>query len=497
MGKVTKRNVLIVGLISIIGYANIKFMVNMSSLQRQLMSIYKRHDANFDYSGYGAVVVNVQNRTSDIEKNQQVGNIVEESSIDHAVQFDAPPPHSKPDFCSHVSSINDKPFRHLRVPKRNESSLFGPLEGNHEKSELSSSAMKSLKFVLPSQALKSNNYEPEYMTDHLIQSLIMGGIVSDEDGSYNILDQTICYKESRLRTWEEDVEYAEEDNLKYLAFRLMFLAIHENQHRPARSEAVGRYCHTEDDEKNGIVAASGKSSNDEKNEEQGKFDFQCDPDTNYIIANIGVTNGMGMVLRENAIQPILLGLMTNRVVLWNNQKSSTFFSCPRKDWQCLFMPMTPCVVSQNDRRKAPFLSNAEVQEWTKTGEIPKQYENERIVKLWGSVPNQEPKGIREAFVRIIASVFNDDRNRNQISSSRQRSAWDLDSETIQSVNQYILNASDIGLSSLPLLYALRPNFRLRNELETALKKHVPNDFDPNKAIGIPIRGKKSTRNVLT
>lgn len=168
------------------------------------------------------------------------------------------------------------------------------------KSATEKSAPSCNKFQYSEKWLKgprmSNSNETE-MSEELALRLIMGGTPRDvNNGSDDALGQTICYEQSRLRNWdplEEFQNVTSGDNngdgvgsIQYLTYKLMILAIHENQHRPAKAEALARYGPDKE-----------TSCTPENHWGVGKFDFQCDPDTKYIVANLGHRNGLGMVIK--------------------------------------------------------------------------------------------------------------------------------------------------------------------------------------------------------
>jgi len=115
-------------------------------------------------------------------------------------------------------------------------------------------------------------------------------------------------------------------------------------------------------------------------------------------------------------------------------------------------------------------------------------EDVRVILLRTVNYREEPKGIREVFVRHINALF--DRNASSESTSNQ--PWNLDSATLEMVKDELLDVSDIYhqwfIWSPGLLYMLRPNLRLRARLDQVIEDSVPKDFNPDKSIGIPIRG---------
>mmetsp|Transcript_26478 Transcript_26478/g.32653 ORF Transcript_26478/g.32653 Transcript_26478/m.32653 type:complete len:233 (+) Transcript_26478:1556-2254(+) len=192
--------------------------------------------------------------------------------------------------------------------------------------------------------------------------------------------------------------------------------------------------------------------------------------------------------RTTAVEPFFFSLMSDRVLLWNNMSPSNFFSCDRKDWQCLFMPMSPCVLTKEEMKNGTRLNHEELIQFRKEGKLPAHLEDVRVILLRTVNYREEPKGIREVFVRHINALF--DRNASSESTSNQ--PWNLDSATLEMVKDELLDVSDIYhqwfIWSPGLLYMLRPNLRLRARLDQVIEDSVPKDFNPDKSIGIPIRG---------
>jgi len=340
----------------------------------------------------------------------------------------------------------------------------------------------------------SNKNETD-MSEELVLSLIMGGMPRDmNNGADDALGQTMCYAQSRIRTWDPLEEFQDEawpsakstNHIRYLVYKLLFLAIHENQHRPAKAEALARY---------GPDRETSCAP-----EDVGTFDFQCDPQTKYIVAGLGHNRGMGIIIKTNAVEPFLFSLMTDRVLLWNNLSKSNFFSCDRKDWQCLFMPMSPCVLTQEEMKNGTVLSSKELIQFRKEGKLPAHLEDERVIIVVTYNYREEPKGIRETIVRHIDALIDRKEELNKTttissdasSTSASKKPWNLDSATLDMVKDFILDGTSDDFHRWfiwrpGMMYMLRPNLRLRARLDTFIEDSVPKDFDPNKSIGIPIR----------
>lgn len=152
-------------------------------------------------------------------------------------------------------------------------------------------------------------------------------------GSKEVLGQTLSFAESSFMNWEKS------ENVTQLAYRLAFLALHENQYGPARKEARSRIERQHDP-----VSSSVLSENN-----IGPFDFECDPHTKYLIADYGARfNGFG-ITTQSFINKFLAAVSSGRVLIprrsprWNKLNS-----CPRHDLQCTFLPLSPCVLTNKD-----------------------------------------------------------------------------------------------------------------------------------------------------
>jgi len=320
-------------------------------------------------------------------------------------------------------------------------------------------------------------------TADLLRELVDGAAPRDANaGAARVLaQQALCREGSRFRRWDGNATAeATGESLPFLANRLMYLALHEHQHRPARAEARARSGGPP------CAGAEGAAAAVPKLEGVGRFDFECDPSTKYLVARVSTSNGLGMVLRDSAVEPFFFGLLTDRVVLWDNLKRSFHASCARRDLQCLFLPLSPCVLTREAVENATKLSKADVRALRREGALPEKYAGDRVIRLRSDNHVEEPKGTRAAIVRSIEALYAGERG----ATARP---WDLDDAALRRVCDYILDGTfDLDRRWLiwkaPLLYMLRPNFRLRETLDASLRRSLPADFDGVKAIGLPIRG---------
>mmetsp|Transcript_26479 Transcript_26479/g.32655 ORF Transcript_26479/g.32655 Transcript_26479/m.32655 type:complete len:271 (+) Transcript_26479:671-1483(+) len=193
----------------------------------------------------------------------------------------------------------------LQHDRANDATTNGSISATGEKSVPSCTKFEHSEKWLAGPRM-SNANETD-MSEELALSLIMGGMPRDiNNGSDDALGQTMCYEQSRIRNWDplenfQNITSANQDDglasesannanhsIRYLTYKLMLLAIHENQHRPAKAEALARY---------GPDKETSCYDTPETRWDIGKFDFQCDPKTKYIVADLGHKNGLGMVIK--------------------------------------------------------------------------------------------------------------------------------------------------------------------------------------------------------
>jgi hypothetical protein len=351
-----------------------------------------------------------------------------------------------------------------------------------------------------------SNIDESLMTDNLIENLIINISPLDTiDGSRHVLEQqSMCLNDSSFMNWKPPnlssrKRSANSGNptIDHIAFTLMFYALHEHQYGPARAEAISRYAQQSKD-CDGQVAYFDSL----KKAEVGRFDFEC-RDTKYIVAPVSFM-GYGAVIRTSMIDKLLLGLASNRVVLFINSIDSApleymtrewpLASCPRKDLQCMHMPLSPCVITQDDLDHGLVLGNNEYKNFRHSPEI---YNSEKVVILNSidAMARQHPKGLADAFVNIIQSLYSKHQGDSRL-RLESKLPWHLDEKELLEVYEYILDERQ-GMWWVPnqaaVFYLTRPNIEARVKIDEAMNKIFPPGFDPNSAIGLPIRGTHSIK----
>ena len=332
------------------------------------------------------------------------------------------------------------------------------------------------------------------VSDDLVYDLIMGmpPLSLVKQSEVILSQQSICPADSKFLHWQARDEKEDGKIEDSLVYRLMFLAIHEHQHRPARAEAFNRLKSTTDSLSN----VTGKV---------GNFDYECDPDTKYIVNTFPNHAGFGFIFRRYGIEPIMLGLLTNRVSLNMHLKVHvpkgsplkeifTGSSCERGDMQCMFMPLSPCALTQEEIDNAVELPKEELLKLRDTGILNETYAKEKVLVVVSENHSITPKGVPQVFADKITSLY--DASIKQLKDSGSSSKpWNLDEASLQKVKDRILNNTWMPWQSC-LLYGLRMNQSWRDKINGVIQKSIPEGFDRNSAIGLPIRGTYMARFVL-
>jgi hypothetical protein len=362
-----------------------------------------------------------------------------------------------------------KDHNDVQIFQNSQKWLDGPRFGNIHESRMTSDFVKKLIFDAPTPSLLAFN------------------------DSEHLLNLSICPSDSNFvnsQPSNEPTRY-----IASMAMRLMYLAIHEHQHKPARAEAIARGLMMQKSDVNiNQTIPSVQNQN-----VVGPFDFECDPETKYIVASIPSRRGFGSNFRGFGIEPIMLGIMMDRVALYMNSlefgptslRWDFFYSnCPRKDMQCMFMPLSPCVLTHEDIMSAVDLPDDDLKRFRTTGYLDDKYKNAKVLVVQTNNLLVHPKGFENSIVEKITSLLN-----RGLDSTGASDGMKLvhnstsDHFLLEEVKRYIFNPQNQWEVWQPAaLYGMRPNEFLQSELDRILGKIIPQDFDPNSAIGIPIRG---------
>lgn len=309
--------------------------------------------------------------------------------------------------------------------------------------------------------------------------------------SEQVVNQTICHDSSRFldpipehltdRDWEA---------------RLLYLGLYLHQHLPAMKDLETRKSCQADDNLNLSpfnITSSG--------------DYQCHPDTKYLVVSLP-SKGAGATFRSGAVPALLAGLAMKRVVVFVNDRPvgsiqmrsrwplASRKSCPRGDIQCYFLPVTPCVLTEAEVRNATqFAINSAVAAFG-DGRPGRGMHDYRIIvadaksspmALWDKAEMRMRTRVHE-LVKDLAVKYGAPKHvLEQLLVPYTKQTQDLNS-TDRYANY---NRGGSVVHHAAHLYLMRPNWNFRQEINDAVRRALPKNFNPNWSFGIPIRGKSN------
>jgi hypothetical protein len=370
-----------------------------------------------------------------------------------------------------------------------------------------------------------------YLTHELVQHMILNlpnalqipdqaNDVDDNSVLPTILKQTICHEQSRFlqshnsmsslisSTPTDEVTSPtsssssgfDERTIRLWAVKLIYLSIHYHQHRLAVPEAVIRYNSYNNDISSPITRDQCPTSPQHLKElyNVGIFDYEC-PDAKYIVMPLG-GNGLGSNVRGGMVVGLLIGLITDRIVLFvNDVKGASYYmdkpwslaSCPRKDYQCFFWPTSPCTVTHEEIKKAYALTRDDYRKVIKGNDQLKHIEEH---KVWAfntpflpvvTLPKHAADTLYQHAITLIAAV----------SKEQYPTYHSLLMEAAATIRipddarpGYNYAAANTKVQHALAFYAMRPNPRNAHELDLILNHIIPKTFPPETSIGLPIRG---------
>ena len=196
------------------------------------------------------------------------------------------------------------------------------------------------------------------------------------ESNNHYLAQAISHPSSEFRQTLSFL--SDKKSIRLWQVRLAFLAIFYHQHRHAFEEAKVRLAHDCTEQ---LI-----------HHKIGPYDYEC-PAAKYLVVGLGKL-GLGANMRAAAVKALLTGLATDRIVLFINnirqplRKKTTgdmgpwaLASCARRDHQCFFRPLSPCVLRLADLDGAHILSKNEMRAMIKSGKQPVGRENDRVLMM--------------------------------------------------------------------------------------------------------------------
>jgi hypothetical protein len=288
-----------------------------------------------------------------------------------------------------------------------------------------------------------------------------------------LLEQTICSKESRFLDWENN--QTDQVSLNLAALRLIYLAFHIHQHEPAKKEALIRYDCAPVQHNNIRVVRN--------------FDYEC-PNAKFLVVPLGEA-GLGAVMRLTAVNALLAGMATNRVVMFVNnapvgplnvQKPWPHASCNRHDMQCFYLAPTPCVLTKQELAQAHVLERSEMRQMFRRGEIPGPHAQDRVVvtKI-NTRPHMCPAHLRENLVALAKKHIVDN---NALLERAVELIFEI--EPLEESRYYYFGHNS-KVHHAAVFFAMRPRPVYAKLLDKVVDS-VPDNVRPDVSFGLPIRG---------
>lgn len=339
--------------------------------------------------------------------------------------------------------------------------------------------------------LRDDRLDPKYLQDTIID--VQSWFANVPDPLQRLLNQTLCHQNSLLlsthTTSRQEMMNPANDTIHIWSVRLIYLATHIHQHIAALEEAKQRgpkvpTCQVEW-ESRGI----------------GPLDFEC-PSAKFLVVSLGRL-GLGAVMRLGVVNALIAGIACNRtVVVVNNSPVGPKFlqepwllsSCPRRDMQCFYMPLTPCVITREEIINATTLQRGQVRALFRHGRLPESLENERVVLMDLNLrPQRTPYAFRQGIVMIIEQYIleplrqQQSRAANLLLSLLTKSAkYILEEEQLENGSYYYFGHNSKHNHAL-VFYAMRPNPNYSVRLQEIVRDFTPRHLDPESTFGVPIR----------
>ena len=297
-----------------------------------------------------------------------------------------------------------------------------------------------------------------------------------------LLQDTICLENTRFRNTSETG--LDPRSLRLWTARLVYLAIHHHQHRHARQEAQRRQAPS-------CQAALLDRYN------VGPMDFEC-PEARYLVVALSPF-GLGANVRNGIASALSAALATDRVLILLNQapkevkirrfkRSWKLASCPRRDYQCFFQPISPCVLTADDVNTGYDLTSADTRKLLKRGEQPPGHEEDRVWLMASDFwPLVELPPQTRGVVQRYAEEFVDKVADNDPRLPAMKLALDRIGKQEDKRPGYNYASAELVIAHAISIYALRPNPTYRLRLDEIRQEIVPVDLDTSTTFGLPIR----------
>lgn len=340
-----------------------------------------------------------------------------------------------------------------------------------------------------------------------------------------ILDQTLCYKMGRFRNVSSHWNASDPQQIHDWEFRLLYLALHRYLHMPAHAEYQQRRAcgYAVPNHKNDAGTMPSTSSRNNSTTTTpyghiGNMDYEC-PNAKYLVTVINGRAGMGAVMKSSVMPSIYMAFATGRIPLFMQAIQGEgvpevithplmLTSCDRRDWQCIYLPISPCVLTLDDLRNATVLNAGESRNLKQSGKLNNILNQAKVlvsgsfvtVPLHTNFPIHDL--IRTKAYEIVRDMLHEWRNHShstsQDSLTEQWKVWTAAAESLGA--PYLSNTavSDVRkwrYLRAALFYAMRPNPIARHTIDQQIQAALPNHTDPyyqeqRRYFGLPVRGKR-------
>jgi len=337
---------------------------------------------------------------------------------------------------------------------------------------------------------------PDYIRQSIVDldRMLLAPSQSSSSGSF-LMGQTLCPASSRFRN-TSDVR-TDPMTAQQWQIRLIYLATVYHQHRHAIPEARVQFG-INSTESTSTINAAKDCEIGRRSKNLGPYDFEC-PNAKFLIVPLGGF-GIGINVKGGAVRAMVAGLASDRVVLVMNKVPTSsdpsseimqpwkLASCDREDYQCFFMPPSPCVLSHADLENAYSMTKKEVRALAHDGMKPIGHEDDKvwIMHMVTRPPQEIPAAAKKTLHRHAHTLI----------QALPSSANDVDDDprlpTLNQAAESILEPDGDEEWQFPIILALvvffmRPNPTYSHNV-TAIVDDISKGIDPDHAIGLLIRG---------
>ena len=322
-----------------------------------------------------------------------------------------------------------------------------------------------------------------------------GPLLNDDNLRMLLGQQSLCQTDCPFRALDNKglERLSEEEMVHIWRVRLIYASLYYHQHRYAIQEGRER-----DAVQRKQVSRSGSGSNscidDMLKYNVGTFDFEC-KDSKFLVAEVRNT-GIGSLFKWDMVNMMMSALAMNRtlVVYSNIHTNGTVFaqpwdlsSCHRRDLQCSFLPMTGCSLRIDDITKAAEVEFEVFRNflYSRNPKEPTPYDDVRIIRYKNRAPIPVKGRTLGAINNIASSLIDElDVGDDRIPILRKAASSILQVKDTGSAFMH----SDSDFVHAFIMYALRPIISKGEQLEISFQSDIPQDFESNRTLGMPIRG---------